>query len=80
MKKFLFTVLALVCFSLSSFANDIEPKSIIEPIPTADVKKASDDKCVLYDFSYSYVEFCGGDAQDGNNYVCHFGHFLMLVC
>ena len=80
MKKFLFTVLALVCFSLSSFANDIEPKSVIEPIPTADVKKASDDKCVLYDVSYSFYTYDGGDPNDGNNYTCYFGHFYMLVC
>ena len=80
MKKFLFTVLALVCFSLSSFANDIEPKSVIEPIPTADVKKASDDKCVLYEVSYGYVEFDGIDAGDPNSYTIHFGHFYMLVC
>lgn len=80
MKKLLFTVLALVCFSLSSFANDNEPKSVTEPIPATDVKKANDDKCVLYDVVFSYVTYDGCGVDNPDSYTCHFGNFYMLVC
>jgi hypothetical protein len=49
MKKLFFSALAIVAFSLTSFANEIENKNVVEPVKevatTELINTAKDDSC-----------------------------------
>ena len=49
MKKLFFSALAIVAFSLTSFANEIENKNVVEPVKevatTELINTAKDDLC-----------------------------------
>ena len=54
MKKLFFSVVALMCFSLSGFANETEPVKPVVSTPIENVAKA-DIWCVDFDITLSYV-------------------------
>lgn len=51
MKKLFFSVIALMCFSISGFANETEPVKPLVSVPIENVVQKP-DWCVSFTFSY----------------------------
>lgn len=74
MKKFLFSVVALVCFSLSSFAN--ESKSSTKPLNLdSENLNIKPDWCVTFN-----ITWFGDDADESDNTLATFYIVSITYC
>jgi hypothetical protein len=69
MKKIIFSALAIVAFSLTSFANGVENKNVVEPIKqlaSTEIKNSpKDDFCFTFYWTFTRVTGAGTEISDG---------------